>query len=112
MKEVLTPKLLRRVLILSFLILGLVFVVSNNRVVEPVGAWICCSACPVVPGSEVSPYDYCAAQCGSNSGGCYDACLQDVWFCWQHCNICDGTGCSYDSDCFAGGYCIGGLCQY
>ncbi len=110
MKDALTFKMLRKALILSFLVIGLVFVVFSDKTTQPVGAWICCSDCEVPPGSEVSPHDYCTTKCGASSGTCYDQCRVSVAFCWQHCNICDGSECSEDWEC-ASNSCVNGLCQ-
>jgi len=88
MKQIFTSKVLRKLLILSFLIAGFVFVTFDNHTTQTANAaWICCTECPVVPGSEVSPFEYCADQCGARSGTCYNQCLNQVWFCWQHCDV-------------------------
>ena len=110
MKTILMSKTLRKIIILSLLVSGLLFAVLNNQT-QPVSASVCCDQCPVVPGSDVSPYDYCQNKCGSGSGVCYNNCVNNVHFCWQHCNICDGSECSYDWDCKGGQVCIGGLCS-
>ncbi len=110
MKDALTFKIMRKVLILAFLVIGFVFVVSSDNTTQPVRAWICCEDCDVPPGGEVSPHDYCTAHCGASSGTCYDQCRTGIAFCWQHCNICDGTECSGGYECYSG-ICINGLCQ-
>jgi len=111
-------RILRKFAILAILSLALLYVISDKNVSQPVLAAQCCSDCPVVPGSGVSPFDYCSAQCGAGSGTCYDQCLNGVYYCWAHCVSCGGGGggaeCNSDADCnvVAGYVCVNGFCTF
>lgn len=109
MKQIFTSKILRKVLILTFLIIGLVFVESNNKITESVQAAECCESCPVPPGDSI--LNYCTAECGSSSGTCYTFCYNNARNCQRHCVSCGGGSggqCVTDNDCIYrcdGGYC-------
>jgi hypothetical protein len=110
MKQIITPTILRKIFILSFLIVGLVFVVSTDKTTEPVFASECCENCPVPPGSLISIEDYCTSECGASSGSCYTYCRNRAYNCWSHCDMdCSGGG--MGQRCGPTGYCpVGWVC--
>lgn len=112
MKQILTSKALRKLLILSCLVVGLVIVAASDNT-QSVMARPCCQSCPGESPSEMA--DACADQTGSTSGPSYDECIYNGTRCWNSCYYCGtGTGpeCSSNSDCNYPYYaCIGGYCS-
>ena len=92
MKEIITMKILRKVLILTFLIAGLVFIASSNKTTESVYARMCCYDCEYhiqsVIENTCTPGDY---QCEANV-------RYEYRWCTNHCDYsscqiyCGDTG--------------------
>lgn len=82
MKLIFTSKMLRKVLILSCLIIGLMFVTSNNNI-QTVQAVPCCSECPG-GGFPENVSTVCEAQCGSYNP-CYYECINTGYQCYTIC---------------------------
>jgi hypothetical protein len=106
MKQVIKSNLLRRVLILSFLLAALVFVMSSGSQPQTAYASQCCSEC-------LPDYNLCMSLCSGNSV-CEQNCWNKLNACNHHCVMCDGTWCIDDGDCTAlpGGTCDSGQCSY
>lgn len=92
MKQIISPKILRKMLILFFLIVGLVLTISGGNA-RQVAASKCCSFCVrdgSVPYADVvAANDYCTNQCGASSGTCFNSCMNGIYSCWSTCD----TGC-------------------
>jgi hypothetical protein len=79
--------LIKRLGILAVLVFCLGFVMFAPGTSQTVAAAPCCSECPVPPGSDISPFDYCTDQCGASSGSCYNSCINQVHNCWRWCSF-------------------------
>ncbi len=118
MKTILMSKFAKKILILTFLLVSLVFAVPSAKVVESASARPCCEDCPVPPNSLGTIAAYCTNECGSSSGTCYNTCYSQASNCQMHCSIgCGGGGgyCVADYDCPTGlgcpnPLCVGGSC--
>lgn len=78
----------------------------------PLHARPCCSSCEVDP-SDGDVTGYCTLACGSNTGTCYNNCLESVLNCWRTCTHCDGGGgCGPTTNCDPGMTCVDGVCRY
>jgi hypothetical protein len=110
MKQFVSSKLLRKVLTLAFLIAALVFIVSGDKIPQPVYAAPCCEECD---GAEL---DACMAECTTSA--CRRNCINNS--CEANCVSCGGGGgggCLTNADCpYLPGYgfanCVGGNCVY
>lgn len=112
MKQIITPKIFRKLLILSFLIIGLFFVGSSNRQSQTAYAAPCCNECEANEAICFSP--------GHGGYSSYWECAEayDIFDCYSNCVQCGGGGncglpCS-GSFCESGwgcGFCIQGTCQ-
>lgn len=114
--------LIKRLGILTFLLVCLGFVTFMPNATRTALAAPCCVDCPLSPlDADVTPQEFCADYCGARNGACYENCLDDVYSCWQICNMsCQSDGgcgrsCSNNLDCFGGNshctFCIQGTCQ-
>lgn len=108
MKQLITPKILSRVLILCVMLGGLIYVTTSSQTVL---AAPCCQECDAT-------HSTCLANCNGNSA-CIQQCNQDNFRCIRHCIMCDsgpacGEGGSWDAWCQSWGYstCSGGYCVY
>ncbi len=113
MKKTINLKIIRKFVILLFLVGGVAYLgYQNNN--QPVEAAQCCSSCP---GGGDPGYGLvlCEAQCGSAANSCYDACESQVYRCYGTCVQCGGGGgfneCQFDTQCLPGEFCINGLCS-
>jgi hypothetical protein len=111
MKKIFTSKILRKVAILSFLIVGLVFVVSSDNT-QTVQAAPCCSSCP--GGGDVEEMDMiCYNQCGGFNT-CFYNCRNQAMNCYRVCVSCSGGGgfdeCQFDTQCLPGSFCVNNHC--
>lgn len=108
MKKVITYKLMRKCLILAFMIIGLVYVASSDRYAQPVAAAPCCETC-IGSGDPGNSDTECTARCGVSFGSCYDSCMRDASDCYRHCVYCNGGppggDCNSSADCFGGQFC-------
>ena len=105
MKQLITPKILSRILVLCFMIAGAVYVTSFDT--QQVLAAPCCQECDQYHAD-------CLAGCNGNSA-CIQSCNQQNNNCIRHCIMCDnGPGCTEDWFCQMWGYssCSGGYCVY
>ena len=113
MKQIFTPKILRKILILGFLFAGLAFAISSERTSETAQASLCCRDCPAWDTKE--PDLYCEDQCGSMSGYCYNSFLTRAYNCYATCDFCSGGGnprtCEFDTQCQPGEFCVNNICQ-
>jgi hypothetical protein len=114
MSSLLHSKLFRRMLVLSVLMTGLLYIglVKN---VKPVHALACCYDCEA--GQQA-----CEEACNWGGTTMDDSCpytsIQDcmnqtgVTFCLHHCSyeVCSGGGCTDSSECGPGCYCTGISC--
>lgn len=123
MKEIVTPKILRKFLILTLLLGCFVFVVSSEQMTQNVQAAPCCESCP----GAGDPIDFvfgCANGCFLQFPGntpaqqqCTDDCVLEGLQCYSNCVFCfSGSGpyegCNFTSDCPIGWYCTSsGLCE-
>ena len=101
MKRIVTSKILRKVMILSFLVAGLVFVVTSENA-QPVQAARCCSECPG-GGDPIAAEEECFASCGGFNS-CFYTCRNRAYSCYGTCIHCGGGGhcgvCYSSQDCF------------
>lgn len=81
MKQISMSTITRKVIILAFLIVGFVFVLSDNT--QNVQAAPPCSSCPGSSPADV--YFVCASECGATSGSCFDDCVFWGDNCWRSC---------------------------
>lgn len=86
MREIFTSKILRKVAILSILVVGLLFVVSSGSGTQSVEAARCCSTCPG-GGDPFLAETNCAITCGGDLNPCFDACMDVVDACYATCRI-------------------------
>lgn len=108
MKKIITFRLLRKCLILAVMIVGLVFVASSDRYVQPVAALPCCEGC-TGGGDPDQIYIECSGMCGADSA-CFNLCVSDANACYFRCTYCGGGGppggnCNSNSDCNFNEYC-------
>jgi hypothetical protein len=112
MKQVFRSKLLKRVLILAFLITSLVFVASSDRTAQTVYAAPCCDTCD-------AEFDQCRAEATSQEDRMF--CIEQNNDCLSWCDMCTGggggAGCQTSNECpyrpgYGWGYCVGGNCVY
>lgn len=99
MKQVLTSKLLRKVLILAFLITSLLFVASSERTAKLVYAAPCCEQC--------DPDELNACLAGCTTFACRRNCINNS--CEANCVTCGGGGGGGGEAC-PGGCPIGYFC--
>lgn len=89
MKTILMSRISRKVLILTFLLVGLVFVGSSGSV-QQAAPVRCCEDCAhdrsVPYGDDEAAYSYCTAQCGASSGTCFNNCRNSIYSCWSTCD--------------------------
>lgn len=114
MKKMIASKLLRRCLILSVMILGLVYVVSSDKYAQNVEASICCENCDGRGDPSVAT-DQCGIACtvvfpqgGALWQQCFDSCVNNVTRCYSNCNYCNSNGpggCNSTGDCPVGYWC-------
>lgn len=108
MKRVIKSKLLRKALILSFLVMALVFVVSSGKQPQTAYAAPCCRTC-------LPDYDLCMASCGENSI-CQQNCWNSLDFCNRHCYSCGqaggGEACTENWECVSGSCLEDGTCDW
>lgn len=110
MKTIVTSKLLKRYLILAVMIVGLVFVASSDRYVEPVAAAPCCQGCPG-GGDPSQVYAECSALCFFNPDPfCVGDCENAADSCYRRCTYCGGGGppggtCNSSTDCNINEFC-------
>jgi hypothetical protein len=112
MKTIITSKLMRKCLILLFMIIGLVFVASSDRYTEPVAAAMCCEECQG-DGDPQRAYDACGViayyTCGSAGfQQCFNDCKNEANQCYGHCIYCFSSGsgsCGSTGDCTISQYC-------
>ncbi len=86
MKEVFTSKILRKVLVLAFLSVGLVFALSSNKTTEPAQASQCCQDCHG-GGDPTLAADFRNNYC-NGSESCLDNCRNQTNLCYAHCTWC------------------------
>lgn len=105
MKTTLTSKILRKALVLAFLIVGLVFVASSGKTSQTVLAAPCCSECQ-------PRYEDCVAGCPEGGAGssCRNICNNSRNSCNSNCDMSCGGGstgsaCNTDFDCPEGCTC-------
>lgn len=114
MKRILTSKILRKVMILSFLLVGLVFVVSGDNVQSADASAKCCYDCPG-GGDPFAAEAGCATGCGGDTNPCFYSCMSAVDGCYATCHInCSGGGpqsCQFDTQCQPGSFCINNYCS-
>ena len=111
MKKMIDYKLMRKFLVLTFLVLGLIFIASNDRYTQSVEAIRCCESCDGDGDSNIAEnncyYDaYFGGGCGPGISPpqCYSDCMGEVNYCYSHCTYCNsssgpGGGCMSTSDC-------------
>ena len=83
MKQILTSKMLRKLLILSCLLVGLVIVASTGN--QTVEAARCCSTCPG-GGDPIQAEENCYNQCGDYNA-CFYTCRDQAFACYATCSI-------------------------
>lgn len=112
MKPIFTSQILRKVVMLSFLVVGLIFVVSSDNV-QTAHAAKCCLDCPG-GGDPFAAEAGCAAGCGSDTNTCFYNCMSAVDACYATCHInCSGGGaqsCQFSTQCQPGSFCINNFC--
>ena len=100
MKQVVKPTLLRKILILSFVLMALGFLISSGQQPRTVHAAPCCSQC-------LPDYDLCMANARGSSTQ-EQICWNRLDSCNHHCVSCGGGGtgpaCYWDWDCTSIGY--------
>jgi hypothetical protein len=108
MKQIFTSRILRKVVMLSFLVVGLAFVVSSGDNAQPVRAAApCCSECPGAGDMEMGD-QYCLDQCGGFNT-CFYNCRNGVVGCNAYCVDCNNnTQCGA---CYADWQCASGECN-
>ena len=124
MKTITTSKLTRKCLILAFMILGLVFATSSDRLAQPVAATQCCETCPG-DGDPSQADTNCGITClfvdptgGSVWHDCFDECSNSAFVCYNHCVFCNsggggGSACNSSSDCPINYFCgADNTCQH
>ena len=101
MKHILTSKILQKVVILSILVVGLVFIAASDNV-QTVQAAPCCSECPG-GGDPIAAEEACFMQCGGFNS-CFYSCRNQAYNCYSHCIQCGGSNncgvCYSSGDCF------------
>lgn len=113
MKQIFTSKILRKVVILSFLLVGLMFVVSTSENVQTAQAARCCSECPG-GGDPLVAEENCYNQCGGYNS-CFYTCRDRAFSCYATCSFCGGGGgydeCQFDTQCLPGQFCVNNQCS-
>ena len=100
MKTIVVSKIVRKVLILTFLVIGLVFIASSNKTAQPVQAAYCCETC-----------DGRRAECYAQ-GGSYTYCNNRWTSCVGQCTYCGLSDCTNESGCPIGYVCDYGYCRF
>lgn len=112
MKQIFTSKILRKVVILSFLVVGLMFVISSDNS-QTAHAAPCCSSCPG-GGDPIAAEEACFASCGGFNT-CFYTCRDRAFRCYGTCIHCGGGGgfdeCQFDTQCPPGNFCVNNQCQ-
>lgn len=85
MKKIFTSKILQKAAILSILVIGLFFAVSNGDA-QSAQAARCCSTCPG-GGNPITAEMNCAASCGGDTNPCFEACMDVVDACYATCSF-------------------------
>lgn len=116
MKTIVTYKMMRKCLILVFMIVGLFFVASSNKFTQQVGASECCENCTGY-GDQNLVENYCTADFYAcifiySSSYCsneYDKCLDNANHCYTYCTYCfsnePGNECNSNTDCNINEFC-------
>lgn len=106
MKQIVRSKIFRKMLILSILVNGLVFVTLSNQFTQPVMARPCCQSCE-------PEYNECMFQASGNPPH-EQQCASDRNYCQRWCitcsyggGYCDGNyDCGPLEQCSGGGVCV------
>ncbi len=107
MQKIIMSKVLRKFLILAFMLVGLIFVISNDNVTQPVQAEACCYECEAYEQDCIqnyAVYGYPSVMACNNAMG--------ITSCYMHCSYdaCSPGACFSNANCPYGYWCAQGTC--